>query len=144
MVDAVAGIMSVGMAMRADIFGVGYESARTVAGSVDDGITGGNVGQGVDLRGVDNVAIKGNMQADNTEAKQINDLKKFVNKELNDKNANDEHQSKAYFEIDEDDKVIIKVVDGEGKLLRQIPPDDYRKSVRRLEEAYNKLFHKEV
>ncbi|KJU82201.1 Flagellar protein FlaG protein [Candidatus Magnetobacterium bavaricum] len=144
MVEAAAGIMPVGLAMKADMAGVGYELSREVAGLLGNAVAGGDLGQGVSRREVDSIVIKGSVQADNTETKQINDLKKFVNKEVDDNSAAVEHQSKAYFEIDEDDKVIIKVVDSEGKLLKQIPPDEYKKSVHRLKEAYNKIFHKEV
>ncbi|MBF0316719.1 MAG: flagellar protein FlaG [Nitrospirae bacterium] len=144
MVDTIAGIMPVGLAIRVGMPGVVYELARDMSGQSDSSVVGGIAGQGAKWSENDDVVIKGGAESDNTEIKQINDLKRFVNKETDDKNAADGHQSKAYFEIDEDDKVIIKVVDAEGKLLKQIPPDDYKKSVRRLEEAYNKLFHKEV
>ncbi|MBF0336259.1 MAG: flagellar protein FlaG [Nitrospirae bacterium] len=144
MVEAVASIMPVGLAMKVDVSGIGDELVRNISGQADNGVVGGGADQRVKWNENDSVAIKGSGNTVDVEKEAGNDLKKLVNKETDVTKAVDANQSKAYFEIDEDEKVIIKVVDAEGKLLKQIPPDDYKKSVRRLEEAYNKLFHKEV
>ncbi|MBV6341802.1 flagellar protein FlaG [Candidatus Magnetobacterium casense] len=144
MVEAVASIMPVGLAMKVDVSGIGDGLVRDISGQLDNSVVGGGAGQSVKWNENDNVAIKGSGNTVDVEKETGDDLKKFANKETDDTKAVDTSQSKAYFEIDEDEKVIIKVVDAEGKLLKQIPPDDYKKSVRRLEETYNKLFHKEA
>ncbi len=46
----------------------------------------------------------------------------------------------AYFSLDEDGNVVIKIVDREGKLLRQIPPEEYIAMMRNLKKAMENLF----
>ncbi len=52
--------------------------------------------------------------------------------------------NKAFFALDENDNVVIKVVDDKNELVKQIPPEDYLKVVNKLEENREHLFHKEV
>lgn len=51
---------------------------------------------------------------------------------------------KAFFDIDENKNVVIKVVDSEGNLVRQIPPEEYLKVAESLKNISKKLLHLEV
>lgn len=51
---------------------------------------------------------------------------------------------KAFFAIDENKNVVIKVVDNEGNLIRQIPPEEYLKVAESLKMVSKKLLHLEV
>lgn len=51
---------------------------------------------------------------------------------------------KAFFDIDENKNVVIKIVDSEGNLVRQIPPEEYIKMAESFKENIKNLFHIEV
>ncbi|MEO5361126.1 MAG: flagellar protein FlaG [Nitrospirota bacterium] len=60
---------------------------------------------------------------------------------------------KAFFAVDDDKNVVIKVTDSAGKVVRQIPAEDYLKMVKVLDENAksllqsnigNNLYHKEA
>ncbi|MBF0538934.1 MAG: flagellar protein FlaG [Nitrospirae bacterium] len=153
MIEAIASVMPVNLVMKVDVSGGGYDSAQGLSGHGGNGMTGDSVsqdaGQGMKWGDGDNVAIKpvvapGKNAVNNETVNKVDDLKKFVSKETDNTSAADTQQTKAYFEIDDDGKAVIKVVDSEGKVIKQMPPEDYKKAVRRLEEVYKKLFHKEV
>lgn len=63
-------------------------------------------------------------------------------------NNTDENKSaifyKAFFAIDENKNVIIKVVDSDGNLIRQIPPEEFLKVAESLKIITKKLLHLEV
>lgn len=50
--------------------------------------------------------------------------------------------SKAYFAVDDEAKqVVIRVVDAKGKLLEQIPPEEYLKMQEKMKVSSESLFH---
>ncbi len=60
---------------------------------------------------------------------------------------------KAFFSVDDNDNVVIKLVDSKGKVIKQIPAEEYLKMVKVLDENMKSLmqskngknlFHKEV
>jgi uncharacterized FlaG/YvyC family protein len=52
---------------------------------------------------------------------------------------------KVYFAIDNNDNVIIKFVDNKtGKVVNQVPLEEYLKMSEELKKVSGKLFHKEV
>lgn len=51
---------------------------------------------------------------------------------------------KAFFEVDENKNVVIKVVDSEGRVIRQVPPEEYLKMAAAWKENIKNLFHKEA
>ena len=52
--------------------------------------------------------------------------------------------AKVFFALDENKNVVIRIVDSEGKLLRQIPPEEYLKMVEHLQNHTKNLFSVEV
>ncbi|MCI4624511.1 MAG: flagellar protein FlaG [Candidatus Magnetoovum sp. WYHC-5] len=53
--------------------------------------------------------------------------------------------NKAYFAVDEKaQQVVIRIVNPDGELLKQIPPEEYLKLVERMKVSYQNLFHAEV
>lgn len=55
-----------------------------------------------------------------------------------------EKKNTAFFAVDDSNNVVIKIVNGKGELIKQIPPEDYLKMVEKMEKNSGKLFHKEV
>ncbi|MEO5355823.1 MAG: flagellar protein FlaG [Nitrospirae bacterium YQR-1] len=53
-------------------------------------------------------------------------------------------ENKAVFAVDENQKVVIRIVDSDGNLLKQIPAEEYVKMVQQLEQNSQNLFHKET
>lgn len=51
---------------------------------------------------------------------------------------------KAFLAVDENRNVVIRVVDSDGKMIRQIPPEDYLKTAAALKEITKNLFHTEA
>lgn len=52
---------------------------------------------------------------------------------------------KVYFAIDKNDDVIIRIIDSKtGKVVKQIPPEEYLEMSKVLKETTGKLFHVEV
>jgi uncharacterized FlaG/YvyC family protein len=51
---------------------------------------------------------------------------------------------KTYFAVDENKNVVIRITDDNGKVVKQIPPEDYLQAAQKLEENMKSLFHKEV
>lgn len=51
---------------------------------------------------------------------------------------------KAFFAVDENKNVVIKVVDSDGNLIRQIPPEEFLKVAESLKNVTKKLLHLEV
>lgn len=51
---------------------------------------------------------------------------------------------KAFFAIDEDKNVVIRIMDDEGKVIKQIPPAEYLAMMGRLSETSRTLFHLEA
>jgi uncharacterized FlaG/YvyC family protein len=66
------------------------------------------------------------------------------NKELIKNDSQATRYYKAFFAIDENKNVVIKVVDQEGNLVRQIPPEEYLKVVESMKMISKKLLHLEV
>lgn len=58
--------------------------------------------------------------------------------------APDVNKTKAVFEVDGNKNVIIRIFDSEGKLLRQIPSEEYIATVARLRELAKSLLDLEV
>ncbi|MES0335641.1 MAG: flagellar protein FlaG, partial [Candidatus Magnetobacterium sp. LHC-1] len=53
----------------------------------------------------------------------------------------DKNFTKAYFAVDDKtDSVVIRIVDREGKLLRQIPPEDYLKMLQTMKKNVESIF----
>ncbi|MCR4288146.1 MAG: flagellar protein FlaG [Deltaproteobacteria bacterium] len=52
--------------------------------------------------------------------------------------------TKAVFAVDGDKNVVVRIIDSDGKVLRQIPPEEYMATVARLRELAKSLFDTEV
>jgi len=50
----------------------------------------------------------------------------------------------AFFAKDEAGRVVVRVEDAEGKLVRQFPPEELAKMHEMLGESLNSLFHEEA
>jgi uncharacterized FlaG/YvyC family protein len=51
---------------------------------------------------------------------------------------------KASFAVDENKKVVIRITDEKGNLIRQIPPEEYLEMAEALSESGKTLFHLEA
>lgn len=51
---------------------------------------------------------------------------------------------KAVFALDKEKNVVIRVLDKKGKIVRQYPPEEYIKMVKKFRENIESLFSKEV
>lgn len=51
-------------------------------------------------------------------------------------------RTKAVFAVDEEKKITIQIIDEDGKVVKQIPPEEYREMVRKLKEAVESLYDK--
>ncbi|MBF0564625.1 MAG: flagellar protein FlaG [Nitrospirae bacterium] len=49
--------------------------------------------------------------------------------------------NKAYFAVDDKHNVVIRIVDSQGKVVKQVPPEDYLKMVDSMKQADSHLFH---
>lgn len=58
--------------------------------------------------------------------------------------SNGASTQKAFFAVDDNKNVVIRIVDAQGKVVKQIPPEEYLKSVQAMETSNQKLFHTEV
>ncbi|QWR76717.1 flagellar protein FlaG [Candidatus Magnetomonas plexicatena] len=54
------------------------------------------------------------------------------------------NESKAVFAVDENKNVVIRILDSGGKVVKQIPAEDYVKMAQQLEQSAKSLFHKET
>lgn len=75
-------------------------------------------------------------------SKRVESLSEGINDRKKDNNVITSY--KAFFALDENKNVIIKVVDNDGNLIRQIPPEEYLKMVESLKMISEKLLHLEV
>ncbi len=55
-----------------------------------------------------------------------------------------ESLAKAFFALDDNENVVIRIVDSEGRLLRQIPPEEYLKMVEYMRSYSKNIFSVEV
>ena len=53
-------------------------------------------------------------------------------------------QRRAYFALDDNKNVVIRIVDEEGNVIRQIPPEEFLKTVDTLKENMQNLLHLEA
>jgi uncharacterized FlaG/YvyC family protein len=51
---------------------------------------------------------------------------------------------KAFFAVDENKNVIIRIVDSEGNIVKQIPPEEYVNMIDNMKELNRNLLHKEA
>lgn len=51
---------------------------------------------------------------------------------------------KAFFAVDENKNVVIRIMDDEGNVVKQIPPVEYLKMAETLSESRKALFHLEA
>jgi len=51
-------------------------------------------------------------------------------------------RTKAVFAVDEDKHITIQIMDEDGKVVKQIPPEEYREMARKLKEAVDNLYDK--
>lgn len=51
---------------------------------------------------------------------------------------------KAFFAVDENKNVVIRIMDDEGNVVKQIPPAEYLKMAETLSESRKTLFHLEA
>ncbi|GIW46236.1 MAG: hypothetical protein KatS3mg078_0113 [Deltaproteobacteria bacterium] len=58
--------------------------------------------------------------------------------------ANNLFDFRAVFALNEDNEVVIKILDEKGELIRQIPPEEFLKMVKKLKEVTENLFSKKV
>lgn len=52
--------------------------------------------------------------------------------------------NRAFFALDDDKNVVIRIVDSEGNLVKQVPPEEYQKTADLLKDSMRDLFHVEV
>ncbi len=50
----------------------------------------------------------------------------------------------AYFAVDEHNNVVIRIVDQDGKVVRQIPPEEYLRMKEALKESIKNLLNLEA
>lgn len=55
-----------------------------------------------------------------------------------------ESLAKAFFALDDNENVVIRIVDSEGNLIRQIPPEEFLKASEFLKNNNKNLFSVEV
>lgn len=55
-----------------------------------------------------------------------------------------QEQTKAVFALDKDRKVVIRILDGKGDIIRQIPPEESGLVKKELAELMKNLFNREV
>lgn len=53
-------------------------------------------------------------------------------------------QTKAVLAVDGDKNVVVRIIDSDGKVLRQIPPEEYMATVARLRELAKTLLDLEA
>lgn len=53
-------------------------------------------------------------------------------------------QIKAVLAVDGDKNVVVRIIDSDGKVLRQIPPEEYMATVARLRELAKSLLDLEA
>ena len=51
---------------------------------------------------------------------------------------------KAFFAVDENKNVVIRIADANGKVVKQIPAEEYLKMTEFLLETSKSLFHREA
>lgn len=51
---------------------------------------------------------------------------------------------KAVFALDKEKNVVIRFLDQKGKVVRQIPPEEYINMIKKFKESVENLFSKEV
>jgi uncharacterized FlaG/YvyC family protein len=52
--------------------------------------------------------------------------------------------NKAVFAVDDNDKVVIRVIDPEGNVVKQIPPEEYMRTAEVLRSTITNLLNLEV
>jgi uncharacterized FlaG/YvyC family protein len=82
-----------------------------------------------------NEAVRINLVNQEAQAEEVKEIKKIEAKQ---------NLTKAFFAVTEDENVVIKIVDSEGKLIRQIPPEEYLKMAEFLKNNNKNLFSVEV
>lgn len=55
-----------------------------------------------------------------------------------------QNTTKAFFAVTEDENVVIRIVDSEGKLIRQIPPEEFLKTAEFLQSNNKNILSVEV
>ncbi|MDA8172529.1 MAG: hypothetical protein M0Z48_11965 [Nitrospiraceae bacterium] len=53
-------------------------------------------------------------------------------------------KDRAVFAVDGDKKVVIRILDGKGRVVMQIPPEEARSVKKELQELMKNLFSKEA
>ncbi|RME68133.1 MAG: hypothetical protein D6778_02265 [Nitrospirae bacterium] len=91
--------------------------------------------------------LKGKVQAQRPE-KQAKDLQR-QSPAVNEKKALSETKVQpqtysAYFAVDENNNVVIRIVDSDGKVVRQIPPEEYIRMKEALKETIKNLLNLEA
>ena len=77
--------------------------------------------------------------------KELNNILKNIEHSVDDiDNSQSLKFYKAFFAIDENKNIVIRVVDQEGNLVRQIPPEEYLKATESLKMVSKRLLHLEV
>jgi|GEM_PF-4429530 len=51
---------------------------------------------------------------------------------------------KAFFAVDENKNVVIRIADSKGNVIKQIPPPEYLEMAKTLSEVDKNLFHLEA
>ncbi|KJR42800.1 Flagellar protein FlaG protein [Candidatus Magnetoovum chiemensis] len=76
----------------------------------------------------------------------VHDNKETIEEKIGVKvNAEEEEKvNRAFFDVDENRNVVIKIVDSNGELIKQIPPEEYIKMSETLDESFKNLFHLEA
>lgn len=56
----------------------------------------------------------------------------------------DTNSVKAVFAVDDDKNVVIRVLDEDGKVIRQFPPEEFLEMAKNLENISKSIFHREA
>lgn len=86
------------------------------------------------------VTVKNNQEVQAEESREVSkiEIKPEIKPEI--KNV----QTKAFFAVTENENVVIRIVDSEGNVLRQIPPEEFLKASEFLKNNHKNLFSVEV
>ncbi len=122
-------------------------------------INANNIGQFIRNMNIENVrntqtAKKQQDRLSNADAKNLANLNNIKNDQTEESKETSKvemkmeeiknTQTKAFFALDENENVVIRIVDHEGTLLRQIPPEEYLKMVEQLRNFSKNIFSMEV
>lgn len=93
----------------------------------------------------DYLVLKKTEKAPDIDKKEYSEYaKKEDDNKIENKEVKKTNTYRAFFDIDDKNNVVIKIVDSENNLIRQIPPEEYLKIKEALKQANKNLLHLEA